>query len=294
MEGLEAREKTKKKIKEKEEGGKSRRRKIYMSYWASKDRNIRAAQEHHTEMLKKYPDEIQASISRTICYGGDEKTPERIAGVPNRHTAVFWDKETNNAVIDARDDYPDKKIAVLNFASYQNPGGKYLEGSSAQEETLCHASTLYECLEAQPGYYEYNKNHKNYSLYTDRALYVPDVVFETDDGDRVSADVITCASPNRRAYARYFSTQFPDFDKRNREALISRISFIRDIAEENKVDVLILGAFGCGVFGQDQDETAAIFQAVFNDTSVPHLLYAVPSKFSEKNAEAFQNICEED
>lgn len=266
--------------------------KKYMNYYASRDKNIKAAQAHHKEMLKKYPWEIADSIDETIVYGGDGRAPERRENASRSHTAVFCDNDTVSALIDARYDNPGKKIVVLNFASYQNPGGKFLEGSSAQEESLCHASTLFECLSAQKDYYDYNKSHKNYALYTDRALYVPDVVFESKTVENIVSDVITCAAPNRRAYSKYFSSEFPDFDKRNREAMVSRISFIRDIAEENHADVLILGAFGCGVFGQDQDEVAEIFQSAFAETSVPRLIYAVPSKFNEKNANAFKNICE--
>ena len=219
-----------------------------MNYWASRDRNIKAAQAHHEEMLKKYPWEIADSIDETIVYGGDGRVLEGRESVSRSHTAMFCDKDTVSALIDEGHDNPGEKIVVLDFASYQNPGGKFLEGSSAQEESLCHASTLFECLSAQKNYYDYNKLHKNYSLYTDRALYVPDVIFESKTGENVVSDVIACAAPNRRAYAKHFSTEFPDFDKRNREATASRIRFIRDIAEENRADVLILGAFGCGAF----------------------------------------------
>ena len=38
---------------------------------------------------------------------------------------------------------PDKKIAVLNFASAFQPGGGVFSGSRAQEECLCRCSTLY-------------------------------------------------------------------------------------------------------------------------------------------------------
>ena len=72
--------------------------------------------------------------------------------VRSSQTAVFCDKDTMSALIDEGHDNPGEKIAVLNFASYQNPGGKFLEGSSAQEESLCHASTLYECLSVQKDY----------------------------------------------------------------------------------------------------------------------------------------------
>lgn len=71
----------------------------------------------------------------------------------------------------------DGKTAVLNFASYKNPGGKFMEGSSAQEECLCHASTLYNVLKQFPVYYQWNRVHNNRALYTNRALYSEDVIF---------------------------------------------------------------------------------------------------------------------
>ena len=46
--------------------------------------------------------------------------------------------------------YPDKRIAVLNFASATNPGGGVTRGSSAQEEALCRCSTLYPTLKQKP------------------------------------------------------------------------------------------------------------------------------------------------
>ena len=45
----------------------------------------------------------------------------------------------------------------------------------------------------------------------------------------------------------------------NKKALFARIKFVLDIAEENHVETLILGAFGCGVFGQDAKTTALYF-----------------------------------
>ena len=40
-------------------------------------------------------------------------------------------------------DEENERLAALNFASFKNPGGMYMEGSSAQEESLCHYSILY-------------------------------------------------------------------------------------------------------------------------------------------------------
>ena len=52
-----------------------------------------------------------------------------------------------------------------------------MEGSSAQEECLCHTSNLYNVLKRFPKYYEWNKKHNNKALYTNRAMYSENVTF---------------------------------------------------------------------------------------------------------------------
>ena len=51
-------------------------------------------------------------------------------------------------------------IGILNFASYKNPGGMFLRGSTAQEEALCHESTLYNVLiKFNDTYYKSNREN---------------------------------------------------------------------------------------------------------------------------------------
>ena len=50
---------------------------------------------------------------------------------------------TPNRTFEAAMNYPEKKVAVLNFASATNPGGGVVYGSFAQEECLCRCSSLY-------------------------------------------------------------------------------------------------------------------------------------------------------
>ena len=175
----------------------------------------------------------------------------------------------------------DAKIAVLNFASYRNPGGKFIEGSNAQEECLCHESNLYNVLRNFAPYYKENNSKANRNLYTDRALYSPDVIFNKEE-EIVKADVITCASPNWTAASERGVTQVE-----NTLVLAQRMQFIKDIAELNDVDILILGAWGCGVFGQHPKVIARLFDFIFKESKIKNIVYAVPEKLNSNNFESF-------
>ena len=70
---------------------------------------------------------------------------------------------------------------VLNFASAKSPGGGFLGGSRAQEESLARSSALYAALETGQEYYDQNRRCGS-ALYTDYAILSPDVPVFRDDG----------------------------------------------------------------------------------------------------------------
>ncbi len=143
-------------------------------------------------------------------------------------------------------------VAVLNFASATNPGGGVLRGSNAQEECLCRCSTLYPCLADRKFYNDFYDFHKKRhdTMYTDRILYTKDVIVFKDDirepvmlpeKDWYSVDVITCAAPNVREVKNINQNELLKLFK-------SRIAKILLVAIDNRVDNIVLGAFGCGAF----------------------------------------------
>lgn len=157
-----------------------------------------------------------------------------------------------------------KRVAVLNFASATNPGGGVTKGSSAQEESLCRLSTLYPCLntsELKKAYYDFHRQSHD-ALYTDACIYTPDIlVIKTDDDspERMEEkfwcrlDVISCAAPNLRERPSNAMNPGPSRPVRiTPEALLKllkqRVCRILSVAAQNKEDILILGAFGCGAF----------------------------------------------
>ena len=181
-----------------------------------------------------------------------------------------------------------RKVCILNFASYKHPGGMYMEGSMAQEESLCHASNLYNILERFTPFYEYNNHNLNKALYTNRAIYTHNVCFKAHPPFHyATADVLTCAAPNASAYFRYNN----DFDL-YMKTLYSRIIFIRDVLADHKnVEVFIAGAYGCGVFGNNPQYVRDAFISVFKNSDYIKdklIVFAVPG--DDSNTQVFSNI----
>lgn len=253
-----------------------------MNYWANKDENRMKARLHTEDMENRYYDQIMHSANNTMQYpnmiytGYDYITP----AVMNPFIIV---DETDS--VSAAFKYQYGKTCILNFASFTNPGGKFMEGSSAQEESLCHESFLYNVLGRYKEYYHANTYCKNRNLYSDRALYSPDIIFE-HNGEAKMFDVLTCAAPNFRA-AQKQGVSF----QMNNMALQSRIRFIFGILAKQNVDTIILGAFGCGVFKQNPYVVANTFKKSIDTgyNSCKNVIFPIPGG---PNYQAFKEVFE--
>ncbi|MET0245860.1 MAG: TIGR02452 family protein [Sphingomonas sp.] len=152
-----------------------------------------------------------------------------------------------------------KDLFALNFASAKNPGGGFLNGSQAQEESLARASALYPTQMAQFELYEHNRARST-CLYSDWMLYSPGVpVFRRDDGHLLATpymvSFLTAPAVNAGAVWQNEPDRANLIDATNRE----RARKLMWVANRHGHSVLVLGAWGCGVFRNDAGAIAQMF-----------------------------------
>lgn len=147
---------------------------------------------------------------------------------------------------------------ALNFANSIYPGGGFLDGARAQEETLCRSSALHQTLVDDPMYEAHQKQRRPEA--SDWAIYSPNVpIFRTDNGTELQhpwqLSFITCAAPYAPAIGQ---PQAGDF-------LQKRIDRVLAIARAYGYSALVLGAWGCGAFGNDPRRTATDFRSALEN-----------------------------
>ena len=154
----------------------------------------------------------------------------------------------------------DGKAGCLNFASAKNPGGGFLSGAQAQEESLARNSALYPALtKFQREMYEYNRS-LNTCLYSDCMIYSPDVVFFKNDAGELLPqpfllDILTSPAVNVGAIIKNKPSELTQVE----QTMLSRIDKMLAVFVLQKVEKLILGAWGCGVFQNKPEDVAAYF-----------------------------------
>lgn len=173
----------------------------------------------------------------------------------------------NEATVKAILDFAEagnERIGVLNFASAKNPGGGFLNGAMAQEESLAASSGLYETQLRNEGYYKANRAYRS-MMYTDFAIYSPDVVFFRDQRfgllERpVTASVLTLPAVN------YGQVLLKGEDPVQAErAMKDRMRLALAIFANKGDKSLILGAYGCGVFRNDPVKVAGWWRELLEE-----------------------------
>ena len=153
----------------------------------------------------------------------------------------------------------ENKILCLNFASEKNPGGGFLSGSEAQEENLAKSSGLYPCLTQMMAMYESNR-HLHSSIYLDDMIYSPEVpVFRDDDYALLEQPYLVSfiSSPAVNTGA----VKINEAQRLHEVPAImqNRVNYVLALAQRHGHQNLVLGAWGCGVFGNDPKDVAHYF-----------------------------------
>ncbi|KAF2252528.1 hypothetical protein BU26DRAFT_517132 [Trematosphaeria pertusa] len=159
---------------------------------------------------------------------------------------------------------PLKPVCVLNLASEKHAGGGWLNGALAQEEALCYRSSLSLSL------------HKTYyPLPTLSAIFSPSVLLlrtSLSSGhtllhpwDPVASLPITSVISVAGLRHPAVTSEGKFKDDVNRETTKSKIRLTLRVAAREGHRKLVLGALGCGVFGNPSGEVAECFLEVLRE-----------------------------
>ena len=186
----------------------------------------------------------------------DEETTARAGNPPEIRVLNASTLAAARALTDSSGHDP----LCLNFASARKPGGGFLKGAQAQEEALARATGLYACLRTADAYYTANRRCET-ALYTDHMTYSPGVPVLRDDEGHLLAEpyrvsIVSAPAVNRSALER----NEPARRHEARPIMRRRMRRLLALARHQGHRRLVLGAWGCGVFGQNPEQVAADFR----------------------------------
>lgn len=181
---------------------------------------------------------------------------------------------------------------VMNFANAHKPGGGFLMGANAQEEALCRCSTLYESISSKKAseMYRYNNTHLS-SVESDYMLLSPVVSVFRDEKfelllEPVEVAVITIPAPNRFGAALFASGRTIE------ETMLRRIRIMLRIAAQKGYKNLVLGAWGCGAFGNKPEDVSRYFKKILIEEEYGRcfdkVCFAIYGKTDGRNIQAFR------
>ncbi|KAH9966277.1 hypothetical protein BJV74DRAFT_869526 [Russula compacta] len=158
------------------------------------------------------------------------------------------------------------QVGVLSFASATKPGGGFLTGAQAQEESLARASTLYASLVTPTAtqFYNLHKRDRRGGFYSHAMIFSPSVIVLRDDAGTwippYQIEVVTSAAVNAgvvRQHAGEYSS--PDTAARIEGVMRERMARILFLFEQQGLRNIVLGSFGTGVFRNDVSMIADIW-----------------------------------
>ena len=203
---------------------------------------------------------------------------------------------------------------MLNFADPYQAGGLFLQGARTQEERLARCTGMYWCIRDQP-YYERNikSSSAKGGLGLHDALYSPgvpvfrDLTAEEKLGKHYAQEIplfrkpapladptavypiaiITCPAPM------VYHVKMKGKESELSSTMEERIRRILTIAANAKHEAVVLGAFGCGAFGNDPTMVATHFKALVQGEFRRYfkkVIFAIRGGVGDPNYAEFRNV----
>ncbi|KKL55186.1 hypothetical protein LCGC14_2257920, partial [marine sediment metagenome] len=169
-----------------------------------------------------------------------------------------------------------KNVSVLNMANQTSPGGGFLQGCSAQEEALCRRSNLFDSINIHPigrnntnfNPHLRNKMKGTYNVPEFGSIYSPKVkVFRgnIDEGFKYFTKPEEVNVISSAAYDVAHSLGKPANYRENTKI---KLQMILNTALQNNQECVVLGAYGCGAFGNDPKEVASIVKEILKERPI--------------------------
>jgi uncharacterized protein (TIGR02452 family) len=158
---------------------------------------------------------------------------------------------------------PTYHVAIVNFANPAKPGGGFLNGRTAQEEAISRSSALYRSIERHDEMYAFGRRDDN-GLFSDYMIYSPDVPYFRDDAGELLEQPFL-VSMITAAACKVDTISEARMRRAVRNTMKNRMRKIITIAAGYQNRILVLGAFGCGVYKNDPVEIATIEKELLVD-----------------------------
>lgn len=238
-------------------------------------------------------EDLAEAIAISVLYRPDDRLNLAQAGKGRRATIEVTGESSLDAARRLIVEEKRANTVCLNFASAKNPGGGFLNGAQAQEESLSRASGLYPCIVQMQEMYSYNRGLKT-CLYSDYMIWSPKVPVFRDGEDRLLdqpylLSFITAPAVN----AGVVREREGDNASLIEGVMLERIRKILQVATLHGQNTIVLGAYGCGVFRNRAADVADYFAKLLfeegYDESFEHIVFAVLDHSArQENLRAFQ------
>lgn len=155
------------------------------------------------------------------------------------------------------------EIMALNFANAMFAGGGYRLGGDAQEESLCRCSLLYSAILPHSEYYKKHRFPPS-PLYSSSMLISNAVPVIRNMKGELLADPTVCTFVTCAAVNRYYAKLIFTSEEKISKAMEERINGIVCAMVKRKPEAIVLGAFGCGMFGNKREVVLPLIEKAVN------------------------------